>query len=272
MNVEDYIASGILEQYCLGLCSPEERKEVEQVAANYPEVRKILEDLCQGIEAYAAAHSVPPPQRLKRKVLEGVDAVAQAEGSFPASRNPRRAKLPARYYYFTAAASVATIILAGLAFMFYQNQEYARKELAAISQQVQRLQENYQNLNASHEELQKEYVLLKDIGTHHVQVVGSEQAPRTQCVVYWNPEHKDAYLNIVNLPTPPQGHEYQIWADVEGHHHNMGLLNMAAANPDSSFLHPLPYIENSRGFVITLEKQGGSPHPSVDRLFVKGNL
>lgn len=277
MNVEDYIASGILEQYCLGLCSPEERNEVEAVAAKHPKVRKILEELCEGIEAYAAAHSVPPPQRLKSKVIQGVNAAAQAEGfplnveTAPPANQPVN-RLPSRYYYFAAAASVAMLVLAGLAFMFYQNQEYARKELAAISQQVQRLQENYQNLDASHDELRKEYVLLKDVGTHHVQMQGSAQAPKAQCVVYWNPEHKDAYLNIVNLPEPPHGHEYQIWADVEGHHHNMGLLNMKAADPDSSFLHPLPYIENSQGFVITLEKKGGSPHPSVDRLFVKGNL
>ncbi len=270
MNIEDYIASGILEQYCLGLTSEEESREVEHMASKHPEVRELLHELCEGIEAYAMAQSIPPPQRLKSKVMHGVDDVARQtiSGRRIEPSQPSRS-IP---LFFTAAASVALLILAGMAFMFYQNQEMARKELAAISQQVRKLQDDYQALNSSHQELQHEYALIKDVGTHHIQMVGSHHAPKAQCVVYWNPEHKDGYLNIVDLPKPPHGHQYQIWADVEGRHYNMGMVNAEITTADSSFLHPLPYIENSQGFVITLEKQGGSQHPSVDKLFVKGEL
>lgn len=258
MNLNEYIQSGILEEYCLGLTSEEENREIEALAAKHPEVRDSLRQLCEGIEAYAQVHSVPPPARLKQKVIDGV------EGAAKSTWNIKR--------LMPLAASVAILILSGLAFLFYQNQETARKELAALSQQVQKLQDDYVSLTDSHKSLQTKYLLLKDVRTHHVQMQGSHHAPKAQCVLYWNPEHKDAYLNIVNLPPPPHGHAYQVWADVNGHHHNMGLINMAAANPDSSFLHPLPYIEDSRGFVITLEKQGGSPHPTVEKLFVHGEL
>lgn len=264
MNLDDYIKSGILEQYCLGLTSEEENQKVEALAEKYPAIRKNLDEVCKGVEAYARAHATPPPKHLKTRVVKGV------EREIEKSTSPSIA--PQRNFLFPAAASVAMLILAGLAFMFYQNQENARKELAALSQQVQKLQKDYASLNTSHQDLQSEYVMLKDIRTHHVQMQGSKHAPKAKCVLYWNPAEKGAYLNIVDLPIPPDGHAYQVWADVEGHHHNMGLINMAAANKDSSFLHPLPYIENSRGFVITLEKQEGSEHPTVEKLFVAGEL
>ena len=235
MKIEDYIASGILEQYCLGLTSEEESREVERMAAKHPQVRELLHELCDGIEAYAMAHSIPPPQRLKEKVMKDIDdiTVPAGEAGPPVNRSGRSISM-----WFTAAASIAVLLLAGMAYEFYQNQEGARKDLAALSQQVRKLQDDYKLLNNSHQELQREYVLLKDIGTHHVQMVGSHHAPKAQCVVYWNPEHRDGYLNIVNLPSPPHGHQYQIWADVEGRHYNMGMVNMKAADPDSSFLHP----------------------------------
>lgn len=264
MNINDYIKSGVLEEYCLGLTSEEETREVERLAAKYPKIRENLQELCKGIESYAEAHSIPPPERLKAKVVRGVDQTIHRE-SFKNNNSTLR-------YLFPIAASIALLVLSGTTFLFYQNQRQAQKDLSALNQQVQRLQKDYASLTSSHQNLEAQYVLLKDVGTHHVQMAGSHHAPKAQCVLYWNPEHKGAYLNIINLPNPPHGHAYQVWADVEGHHHNMGLINMAAANPDSSFLHPLPYIEDSRGFVITLEKQGGSPHPTVEKLFVKGNL
>jgi len=255
----------------LGLISEMEREEVERVAARYPEIRAHLREMCKGLESYAAAHSIPPPKHLRSKVVEAIEGVDQPKAKTRSIKSapPRR---NSQSSIFSIAASVAILIFAGMAYQFYQNQEKARKELAAISQQVQRLQKNYASLNNSHQVLQAEYVLLKDVGTHHVQMQGSEHAPKAQCVVYWNPEHKGAYLNIIDLPPPPHGHAYQMWADVEGHHHNMGMLNLKAVSSDTSFLHPLPYIENSKGFVITLEKQEGSVHPTVEKLFVKGNL
>ena len=37
-------------------------------------------------------------------------------------------------------------------------------------------------------------------------------------------------------------------------------------------LHNLPFIENCGGIVITIEKEGGSPHPTVEKLFVQGEM
>jgi hypothetical protein len=38
VNIQEYISSGIIESYVLGLASDEERREFEQTCAQYPEV------------------------------------------------------------------------------------------------------------------------------------------------------------------------------------------------------------------------------------------
>ena len=43
MNVQAYIQSGIVHDYCLGLLDPEEMQDVERHAAAFPEVRAELE-------------------------------------------------------------------------------------------------------------------------------------------------------------------------------------------------------------------------------------
>ena len=42
MNINDYISSGILEQYVLGDISPQEKKEVECMSHIYPELQEEL--------------------------------------------------------------------------------------------------------------------------------------------------------------------------------------------------------------------------------------
>ena len=45
MNIAEYIESGVLYNYCLGILSAEENAEVERLAAQYQEIRKELAGL-----------------------------------------------------------------------------------------------------------------------------------------------------------------------------------------------------------------------------------
>ena len=59
-ELEKYIASGIIEKYCLGMASQSEAGELERLAAQYPQVRAELEAaqsafnwLCEAIRTFA---------------------------------------------------------------------------------------------------------------------------------------------------------------------------------------------------------------------------
>jgi len=61
LNTQQYINSGILEAYLLGLASDEEQQEVQQMAATYSEVSSALNELEGTIEDVCLQNAVPPP-------------------------------------------------------------------------------------------------------------------------------------------------------------------------------------------------------------------
>ena len=61
MNIQEYISSGIVESYVLGLASTEERLEFEQLCAAHAELRQAREAFEQSLEQQAIAGATPPP-------------------------------------------------------------------------------------------------------------------------------------------------------------------------------------------------------------------
>lgn len=61
MDTQDYIKSGILEAYLLGLASEDEQQEVQTMVMAYPEVKNSLSHLEEEIEQVCLQYAVPPP-------------------------------------------------------------------------------------------------------------------------------------------------------------------------------------------------------------------
>lgn len=72
MNIGDYITSGILQDYCLGLLSVEEEKKVEVMCHDYPTVAKELHLLQQSLEKYTANDTIWQRDELRMKVWKAV--------------------------------------------------------------------------------------------------------------------------------------------------------------------------------------------------------
>ena len=72
MNTAEYISSGILEQYCLGLISDTERKEVEEYAKLYPGIGEEISSISLALDDYALNNSIKPGTAEKIKLLLSV--------------------------------------------------------------------------------------------------------------------------------------------------------------------------------------------------------
>ena len=70
MNTQEYISSGIVESYVLGLASDEERREFEQMCAQYPEVLQARTAFELALEKQAMANAIAPAASLKNKILD----------------------------------------------------------------------------------------------------------------------------------------------------------------------------------------------------------
>src|SRR3954471_8514392 len=73
MDGKAYIASGIIEDYCLGVLNDEESRDVEHHAQLYPEVNQRIDDYFIALEQYGLDSNFNPPAHLKNKILQLLD-------------------------------------------------------------------------------------------------------------------------------------------------------------------------------------------------------
>ena len=113
--------------------------------------------------------------------------------------------------------------------------------------------------------MEKVYAVLKHPQTKTITLQGSSLAPEATAVAYWNESTKAGYVNLLNLPSPPAGKQYQIWADIDHKMVSMGLLSA-----ENGTFQAIDFGENATSLNITLEPEGGSKTPNVDLLYVNG--
>jgi len=81
LNIEQYITSGIIESYVMGLASPEEAAQLERLLPFYSELQSAISDFSFQLELYAIQHEEPPPPGVFEKIRDRVREL-------PAVRDP----------------------------------------------------------------------------------------------------------------------------------------------------------------------------------------
>ena len=72
-NIKDYIASGILELYVLGVTGKKENEEIEGMALLHPEVREEIENISTAIETYTSQIAIAPDPNIKPFLMATID-------------------------------------------------------------------------------------------------------------------------------------------------------------------------------------------------------
>lgn len=80
MNIQEYIESGILEEYVLNTISPEEMLAVEKMAATYPEVKQEILLISDIFEKFAFENAIPPGETVKPFLMATIDFMERMEG------------------------------------------------------------------------------------------------------------------------------------------------------------------------------------------------
>jgi quercetin dioxygenase-like cupin family protein len=73
LNVADYIASGILEEFVLGQLSEEECSDILKLSKQYPEIKGEITTIEKSLEVYANAHAVTPPLSLEASIFSAIE-------------------------------------------------------------------------------------------------------------------------------------------------------------------------------------------------------
>lgn len=297
MNIQDYIESGILEEYALGVLSEAERTEVERIAREHPDVARELKQVIGGLDAYAEAHAVTPPEGMRERVLAGwqqaIRATAEQEKTIQTAdapvASPRMvasstsapvaasqeavvrqmpaAEAPGRIRWMIAA-SVALLMLSALGnYLLYSR----LKETEANLQVAQTEQSRYAaTQKAALNERDQQLAVLRNEAFRPVDLKGTPKAPEALARVYYNAQTKAVFVDVRNLPALPEGKQYQLWALDNGKPVDAGVLASATAAGDS--IQQMKDIASAQAFAVTVENAGGAASPTLSTMTVVGNI
>lgn len=85
MNIENYISSGIIEMYVMGVLSDEESQEVRQLSSTYPEISAEIGRVSSTLENYARVNEKSPSPSVKPFLMATLDYMKRIEtGEVPA--------------------------------------------------------------------------------------------------------------------------------------------------------------------------------------------
>lgn len=236
MNIQEYISSGIVESYVLGLASEEERAEFEQICAQHPEVRQARIDFELSLEKQAMDNAITPASDLKQKIFSTI-GISEP----PASRPEAPVRKMTNWWKYAAAASV--ILLAGSIIWNI-----------TLSKKNKELEGNYNSSVAELNELKNDLQVLQQNPNIKMAAMGGQPAsPASFATVYWDTTSQDVYLMINNLPKPASNQQYQLWAFLNGQPVDMGLIEITEKPLQ---LYRLKKARSAEAFAITLERRG----------------
>jgi hypothetical protein len=258
MDVQKYIASGILELYIAGILSEKENLEIANYAKEYPEIQKEIE----AIEASVLELSKKASPgfnysfaSLMNRIQDEVKVVSIRE-----KRSPITA-------YIGWAASILLAI--GLFWMYQQNQEL-KSDIQVVEQQNIDLEQQIADTDSSLEKTQDLLNTLRDKDISVISLAGQSISPTSYAKAYWNKEEEKVFIDAKGLPEPPDGFVYQVWSLKLSPltPTSMGLLDDFTADENKVFALNNP--NESEAFGITLEPAGGSDSPTLEQLYTLG--
>lgn len=260
MDIEKYIASGILEQYVAGTLSEEENLEVQHYAIEHPEIQREIESIERAVleMTKAASPGLSPNSfdTIKNQLNEAI----------PFEPNIERKAIPFTNYLGWAAALVFAV---GLLWVYLKNDQL-QSEIEVVTKDNHSLEEQILDIR---NKMTNTEALLKQLRDQNVTVValgGQAAAPEAYAKAYWNKEANKVLIDAQGLPEPPPGYDYQVWSlKLEPlTPRSIGLLEDFVINANKVF--ELENPNASEAFGITLEPEGGSESPTLDQLYTLG--
>ena len=245
MNIQEYISSGIIESYVLGLASPEERVEFEKMCALYPELTEARYSFELAIEKQAFQDSVLPPAGSKEKTWSAIQQSATNTSKI-ISMEPGRSRSSGLQWF--AAASVVLFLLTGyFAYTFYNKNRELQAKIDRNDSLISKMTEGEK--------------IMHDPNVMVVNMVGLKGSS-SSANVYWDSTSTDVYMVVKNMPKLPSDKQYQLWALIGSKPVDLGLFDL----PQSNVILKMKNTQKADAFAITIENRGNTAGPDLEQL------
>ena len=252
MNIKEYISSGVVESYVLGLLTAQERFEFEQYCEAYPELKAARDAFELAIEKQAMENAVAPPANVKEKVFSAIQQKPASNTSKIISIEPAIRRSSGLRWM--AAASIILFLVTGyFAYTFYNQNKDLNNSLKALEAKVDQMEE-YQKI-------------MSDPNVAVVNMVAMTPA-KASASIYWDSTSSDVYLLIKNMPQLPSDKQYQLWSIINGQNGQLqpSSLGLFDAGENQKVILKMSNVKKADAFAITIEKRGNTEGPNLEQL------
>lgn len=278
VDINEYIASGILESVTLGLASPQEVQEVACLSKIYPEIQAEFIRVQKRCEEMMLESAQAPDPSVRASLLKTIAETPQekapekkTEGKIIAMNAAPEVKGVSPMWKMMAAASL--ILTIGVcALWFLSNREVKRLDNIMASMEKEQLKNDQilQAMTIEKDHLQTVQEVLAEQSMRTVMMKGTAMEPEASVKVMWSKDMKKAVMHAEKITPPPANMQYQLWVIADGKPLSVGLFNYDEVE---QMTEPFDVnAQNITAFAITLEKMGGSPTPTMEKMVVMGPI
>lgn len=248
MTIKEYIASGMVEAYAMGLCSAAEEREFEQKRLQYPELDAVVKAFELGLEEKLRQDAIKPSPELDEKILQKLNDLASKPAAPVIQMKQRKS-----YAWKWIAAASLLLFISSAVFNWIQFKNNSRPFVVNVSEKGQTLPA-------------QDYAIMLNPSITPVAMYGQGFHSICRCTLFWDKKTGKAYLMIHHLPLSSESKDFQLWAMVNGKPVSAGLIK---DDIRGRFIELSNIPPGAAEFLVTLEKAGGAAEPGSD-LYLKG--
>jgi anti-sigma-K factor RskA len=259
MDVAAYISSGIIELYSMGALSAQEMKEVERMALDYPEVADEIERVQLALNDYSNAHSRNPRPSLRSKIMTAVEGTSPSINGKVITMETSSSSPVMKYLI---AASLLLLFISGITiYVLYHKWRKAESEYALLINEKNEMAANFSMVKNNLDRAMADVTIMRS-NSKVITLQSTDSSKEYLARVYWNHETRQAFLDVISLPKPPPGKQYQLWALAGGKPVDAGIFNL------DTTMQQMKTIVNADAWAVTLEKEGGSAVPTLSQMYL----
>lgn len=288
-DAKAYIETGILELYVLGHLNAQEQREAEEMAAKYPAIKEEITAIEIAMEQYAFKHAIEPTKGLDKQIFEKLgipdDAVPFQEVPVPKetpapSHEAKIIPLVADHaastirtlrYSLVACVGLLVVSVAAL-YATHDKLTIANQQIIAMNIDKQKFASTVSFMKDENKDLQEIAAISADPAWTSVKLAGTKISPQANMMVYWHKKGQHVMVDNTKMALPQNdaAHQYQLWAMVDGKPVDLGVFD-AKSGPGKLLL-TMKEVGHAQAFAVTLEKRGGSPSPTMEKMIAMGGV
>jgi anti-sigma-K factor RskA len=258
LNLQEYISSGAIEACIMGLASAEEQSQYYTLRQNHSEVLEYANAFEETLELqYLQQNALTPKANTFEKIKETIAAQATETPVVKMQNSTPKVSLWKQY---GIAASIA-LLLGSTVFNFM------------LLGKVKKLQTDFNDLAATKNNApttnSAQFAFLSNPNVTPIAMYGVGAHNICKCSIFWDKSTNNGYFITHHLFAVGASSDYQLWAMVNKKPVSLGIITLTT---DGSPIAIKNIPENATGFCLTLEKKGGTTQPSMDQMYLLGNL